>query len=130
MQSPKQRAASLAASTSSSITPGTVRERYGRTVGSALQIREITLSQWRRFVAIHTTAPLALTDALVPEIIRQVCGRIIKETTSLGGNPTYGHSKAALEALSAIMAEDLEGTRGYRQRASRRRGDRYADDLR
>jgi len=26
------------------------------------------------------------------------------------GNPTYGPSKAALEALSAIMAKDLEGT--------------------
>jgi NAD(P)-dependent dehydrogenase (short-subunit alcohol dehydrogenase family) len=26
------------------------------------------------------------------------------------GNPTYGPSKAALEALSAIMAKDVEGT--------------------
>ena len=26
------------------------------------------------------------------------------------GNPTYGPSKAALEALSAIMAKDIEGT--------------------
>ena len=26
------------------------------------------------------------------------------------GNPTYGPSKAALEALSAIMAKDLDGT--------------------
>jgi short chain dehydrogenase len=36
-------------------------------------------------------------------------------TTSLGtmiaaGSPTYGPSKAALEALSAIMAKDLDGT--------------------
>ena len=46
---------------------------------------------------------------------RQGWGRIVNVTTSLGtmlnaGNPTYGPSKAALEALSAIMAKDLEGT--------------------
>src|SRR5438132_7038777 len=42
-------------------------------------------------------------------------GRIVNVTTSLGtmlnaGSPTYGPSKAALEALSAIMAKDLDGT--------------------
>jgi len=76
---------------------------------------EITPDQWRRFVAVHTTAPLALTSAVVPEMIRQSWGRIVNVTTSLGtmlkaGAPTYGPSKAALEALSAIMAKDLDGT--------------------
>jgi NAD(P)-dependent dehydrogenase (short-subunit alcohol dehydrogenase family) len=42
-------------------------------------------------------------------------GRIVNVTTSLGtminpGFPIYGPSKAALEALSAIMAKDLDGT--------------------
>src|SRR5258705_10905487 len=42
-------------------------------------------------------------------------GPLINVTTSLGtmlnaGSPTYGPSKAALEALSAIMAKDLGGT--------------------
>jgi NAD(P)-dependent dehydrogenase (short-subunit alcohol dehydrogenase family) len=46
---------------------------------------------------------------------RQGWGRIVNVTTSLGtmlnaGSPTYGPSKAALEALSAIMAKDLDGT--------------------
>src|SRR5499427_46184 len=76
---------------------------------------EITPDQWRRFVAAHTTAPLALTNAVVPEMMRQGWGRIINVTTSLGtmlnaGSPTYGPSKAALEAFSAIMAKDLDGT--------------------
>jgi len=76
---------------------------------------EITPDQWRRFVAVHTTAPLALTNAVVPEMMRQGWGRIVNVTTSLGtmlnaGNPTYGPSKPALEALSAIMAKDLNGT--------------------
>ena len=80
-----------------------------------LKFWEITPDQWRRFVAVHTTAPLALTNAVVPEMMRQGWGRIVNVTTSLGtmlnaGSPTYGPSKAALEALSAIMAKDLDGT--------------------
>jgi NAD(P)-dependent dehydrogenase (short-subunit alcohol dehydrogenase family) len=76
---------------------------------------EVTPDQWRRFVAIHTTVPLALTSAVVPAMMRQGWGRVVNVTTSLGtmlnaGSPTYGPSKAALEALSAIMAKDLDGT--------------------
>jgi NAD(P)-dependent dehydrogenase (short-subunit alcohol dehydrogenase family) len=48
-------------------------------------------------------------------MMRQKWGRIVNVTTSLGtmireGSPTYGPSKAALEAFSAIMAKDLTGT--------------------
>src|ERR1700746_2784725 len=80
-----------------------------------LKFWEITPDQWRLFVAVHTTAPLALTNTVVPEMIHQGWGRIVSVTTGLGtmlnaGNPTYGPSKAALEALSAIMAKDLDGT--------------------
>jgi NAD(P)-dependent dehydrogenase (short-subunit alcohol dehydrogenase family) len=76
---------------------------------------EITPDDWRRFVAVHTTAPLMLAQAVVPEMMQRRWGRIVNVTTSLGtmirsGSPTYGPSKAALEAFSAIMAKDLEGT--------------------
>jgi NAD(P)-dependent dehydrogenase (short-subunit alcohol dehydrogenase family) len=42
-------------------------------------------------------------------------GRIVNVTTSLGtmirsGSSTYGPSKAALEAFSAIMSKDLDGS--------------------
>jgi NAD(P)-dependent dehydrogenase (short-subunit alcohol dehydrogenase family) len=94
------------------IGPGAIRpDSWQR----PLKFWEITPNQWRRFVAVHTTAPLALANAVVPEMMREGWGRIINVTTSLGtmlnaGNPTYGPSKAALEALSAIMAKDLDGT--------------------
>jgi NAD(P)-dependent dehydrogenase (short-subunit alcohol dehydrogenase family) len=94
------------------IGPGSIRpDSWQR----PLKFWEITPDQWRRFVAVHTTAPLALTNAVVREMMRQGWGRIINVTTSLGtmlnaGSPTYGPSKAALEALSAIMAKDLDGT--------------------
>ena len=94
------------------IGPGSIRpDSWQR----PLKFWEITPNQWRRFVAVHTTAPLALTNAVVPEMMRQRWGRIVNVTTSLGtmirdGSPSYGPSKAALEAFSAIMAKDLDGT--------------------
>ena len=94
------------------IGPGAIRpDSWQR----PLKFWEITPDQWRRFVAVHTTAPLALANAVVPEMMRQEWGRIVNVTTSLGtminpGFPTYGPSKAALEALSAVMAKDLDGT--------------------
>jgi NAD(P)-dependent dehydrogenase (short-subunit alcohol dehydrogenase family) len=94
------------------IGPGAIRSDSWQ---RPLKFREVTPDQWRRFVAVHTTASLALTNAVVPEMMREGWGRIINVTTSLGtmlnaGSPTYGPSKAALEALSAIMAKDVGGT--------------------
>ena len=94
------------------IGPGTIRaDSWQRPI----KFWEITPDQWHRFVAVHTTAPLALANAVVPEMVREGWGRIVNVTTSLGtmlnaGSPTYGPSKAALEALNAIMAKDLDGT--------------------
>src|SRR5712691_6857889 len=94
------------------IGPGTIRaDSWQRPI----KFWEVTPDQWRRFVAVHTTAPLALANAVVPGMMREGWGRIVNVTTSLGtmlnaGSPTYGPSKAALEALSAIMAKDLDGT--------------------
>jgi NAD(P)-dependent dehydrogenase (short-subunit alcohol dehydrogenase family) len=76
---------------------------------------EVTPELWALFVAVHTNAPMALSRTLVHEMMRRKWGRIVNVTTSLGtmireGAPTYGPSKAALEAFSAIMAKDLAGT--------------------
>jgi len=75
----------------------------------------VTADQWRSFVAVHTTAPLLLAQAVAPDMMDAKWGRIVNVTTSLGtmirsGSPTYGPSKAALEAFSAIMAKDLDGS--------------------
>ncbi|MGH7039629.1 MAG: SDR family oxidoreductase [Stellaceae bacterium] len=76
---------------------------------------EVTPEQWALFVAVHTNAPMALSRALVHDMMQRKWGRIVNITTSLGtmlreGSPTYGPSKAALEAFSAVMAKDLAGT--------------------
>ena len=80
-----------------------------------LKFWEVRADDWRRFVAVHTTAPLLLAQQVVPDMMDAKWGRIVNVTTSLGtmiraGSPTYGPSKAALEALSAIMAKDLDGS--------------------
>jgi len=52
---------------------------------------------------------------MVKPMIDRKWGRIINITTSLGtmlhgGSTPYGPSKASAEALSSVMAADLEGT--------------------
>jgi NAD(P)-dependent dehydrogenase (short-subunit alcohol dehydrogenase family) len=113
------------------IGPGSIRpDSWQR----PLKFREITPDQWRRFVAVHTTAPLALANAVVPEMMRQGWGRIVNVTTSLGtmlnaGSPTYGPSKAALGA-QRDHGERPRRHRGYGQCPGSRRGHKHADDLR
>ena len=52
------------------IGPGAIRpDSWQR----PLKFWEITPDQWRRFVAVHTTAPLALANAVVPNMMRQGC---------------------------------------------------------
>ena len=63
------------------IGPGAIRpDSWQR----PLKFWEITPDQWRRFVAVHATAPLALANAAVPEMMRHGWGRIVNVTTSLG----------------------------------------------
>lgn len=80
-----------------------------------LKFWETTPEMWQRFVAINTTAPFLLMRAVVPHMIRQKRGRLVSVTTSLSsmigaGMSPYGPTKAAMEALTACAANDLEGT--------------------
>src|SRR5262245_19273203 len=76
---------------------------------------EVTPQQWQSAIAINSTAVFLLSRELVMPMIERRWGRIINITTSLstmlrGGSTPYGPSKASAEALSAVMAADLEGT--------------------
>ncbi len=82
---------------------------------SPIRFWEVSADQWRNFLAVHATAPLTLAQEVVPDMIAAGWGRIVNVTTSLGtmireGSPSYGPSKAALEAMSAVWAKDLAGT--------------------
>ena len=63
----------------------------------------------------NAAGPQLVAAAAVPHMLQNGWGRIINITTALDamyvpGMGAYGPSKAALEAHTAIMAKDLEGT--------------------
>ena len=63
----------------------------------------------------NSAGPQLMAAAATPYMLENGWGRIVNITTALDamyapGMGGYGPSKAALEALTAIMARDLEGT--------------------
>jgi NAD(P)-dependent dehydrogenase (short-subunit alcohol dehydrogenase family) len=94
------------------IGQGSVRPNFRQ---NPLRFWEISHEQWSRFVTVNATAPLMMARAVTPYMLRTKRGRIVTVTTSLGtmvrgGYTLYGASKAAAEAATAIMSEDLAGT--------------------
>lgn len=80
-----------------------------------LHFWEIDAETLKRFFQVNAIAPIILASKLAPGMVARRFGRIINVTTSLstmirGGVTPYGGTKASLEAHSAIMAKDLDGT--------------------
>jgi NAD(P)-dependent dehydrogenase (short-subunit alcohol dehydrogenase family) len=76
---------------------------------------EVTPDQWNRFLSVNATAPILMSRAVLPHMLKADSGRIITVTTSLGtmvreGYLLYGSSKAAAESAMAVLAADLKGT--------------------
>lgn len=76
---------------------------------------ENDLGRWRRTVEVNTVGSHMVAALAAPHMIERGWGRIVNVTTSLNamymsGCGAYGPSKAGLEANTAIMAKDLEGT--------------------
>ena len=76
-------------------------------------IEELTAEIWDRFFDVNVRAPMLVTRAALPEMKRRGWGRIVNNTTSfrtmLRVLP-YGATKAALESMSAVWAQELEGS--------------------
>ena len=78
-------------------------------------LSEVSPEDWRRFLAVHAVAPFVFMQAAVPFMRERGWGRVVNITTSLSTmlRPQffpYGASKAALEAMSAQFAGELEGS--------------------
>ena len=76
-------------------------------------IEELDAAAWDRFFAINVRAPAMLLREALPMMRASGWGRVVNNTTSfrtmLRVLP-YGATKAALEAASAVWAEELAGT--------------------
>lgn len=76
---------------------------------------EIDPELWHRVLTVNAFGPQLMSSVAAPHLVERGWGRIINVTTSLDtmylrGCGAYGPSKAALEANTRIMAQDLNGT--------------------
>lgn len=73
------------------------------------------IDAWRLVIDTNVNGVFLMTRAVVPAMLEQGAGRIINisinhETMRRPGFSPYGPSKAALESMSAIWAQELDGT--------------------
>jgi NAD(P)-dependent dehydrogenase (short-subunit alcohol dehydrogenase family) len=76
---------------------------------------EVSPETWRMIVDTNVTGPFLMARSATPHLIAAGWGRIInvsvsRETMRRRGFSPYGPSKAALEAETAVWAQDLTGT--------------------
>ena len=91
-----------------------VRRRIDKPEGRIL-FWEVDTETIKFFIDVHVIGSFQMAKAVLPFMMKQAAGRIITITTSfrtmLGpGRTPYGPAKAAMEALAAVMAKDLEST--------------------
>ena len=74
------------------------------------------LDRVRRAWETNTLGPWRLAQALAPALVASGRGRLVNVTSGAGqfgslgsGTPAYSHSKAALNALTVMLAEALKG---------------------
>jgi 3-oxoacyl-[acyl-carrier protein] reductase len=70
---------------------------------------------WQMVINTNINGTYIMTRAVIPQMLKQKSGRIINisislETMKRKGFSPYGPSKAALESMSIIWAQELEGT--------------------
>ena len=87
----------------------------GTDIGNRTSFWDITPETWSRVVAVNGSGAFYMARACVGHMLAQGWGRIIGVTTSVDsmyreGMCPYGPSKAAHEALVALMARELDGT--------------------
>lgn len=87
------------------------RDHFSRMV----QIEDISPENWQRFMGVNVNGAFFMARAAVPIMRAQRWGRIVNVTTSFfttlrPGFSPYGPAKSALEAWSASLAGELNGS--------------------
>lgn len=94
------------------IGTGTLRPDFWE---NPIKFWTVSDADYRKFLEVNTLSAIRLACLVTPEMIARKWGRIVNVTTSLstmllGGQAVYSVSKAGLEAITSVMAHDLEGT--------------------
>ncbi len=79
---------------------------------NVVDVWDIALEDWHLYLDANVTGHFVMTRTIMPALLKQGWGRIINVTTSLETminheNGAYGPSKAAAEALAAMIAGGL-----------------------
>lgn len=103
-----------------------VADRYGRAdilvnnaavyLDSGLKVTEIDIGLMRQTLETNFYGPLRLCQTLIPLMLRNQYGRIVNLSSSMGalgtmrgGALAYRASKTALNALTRVLASELQG---------------------
>ncbi|MDF2444306.1 MAG: hypothetical protein JWR01_2509, partial [Subtercola sp.] len=83
--------------------------------GLQAELEQLSLDDFRGVLELNLVAPLALMQAVLPAMRRQGAGSIVNVSSGttfadVPGTGGYVASKIALERLSAIARNELEGT--------------------
>ena len=76
---------------------------------------EVPQAAWSAMFEVNALSAIRLVNEAVPVLLRERWARIVAVTTSLdsmlnAGTGPYGPSKAALEAFTAVIADELKGS--------------------
>src|SRR6266849_2846298 len=91
------------------------RSQFGLVSRAAAVRAHTCVMRERMIIDTNVTGPFLMSRAVAPGMIARGWGRIInisvsRETMQRRGFSPYGPSKAALESLTVIWAQDLAGT--------------------
>ncbi len=81
----------------------------------AIKAWEVTADAWRTVMQVNAFGPHLMGRAVIPRMVARGAGKLVNISTGLQnmireGAAVYGHSKAALEAMTATWAHDLKGS--------------------
>jgi NAD(P)-dependent dehydrogenase (short-subunit alcohol dehydrogenase family) len=76
---------------------------------------ELSVDQWRSIMRTNVDGGFFMARLAAPYLVERGWGRIVNHVTSYrtmvrGGETPYGSSKAALESMTAVWANELSGT--------------------
>jgi NAD(P)-dependent dehydrogenase (short-subunit alcohol dehydrogenase family) len=100
-----------------------VMQRYGRLdglvhcaglLGTLTPVEQYDVPTWCRVLHVNLTAPFALTQVLLPALRQSADASVIFTSSGVGRRGkaywgAYAVSKFALEGLSQVLADELEG---------------------